>query len=350
MIKLINPPKNSHDVPQKSLNIALLLLSPPNKKRTRTIDFFEETLIELKSYNLYKEIPFKPKVQDPIPTKKPKHDPSPSPPQKNHNDIPAPLPSEPPIPTPTKQRPRETPTPTKQRPRETPTPTYYSIPAHLFDHLFWLFYVCKFGHAKFELEVLSMNKFLAVDAEQIYFQFRIETALMLRKDKQLLHYPSSYRVNQIETPLSAVTASHHQKHTSINLFVALCLIHHVSATIIFEEKHIMIETLASLDTENTHVIRATAGPNRRFVYDREMKTSDPLYQAMKEKFYAIEHVEKPIKACSSYKADDLYQLATKLKLNPYLESDNNKIKMKKKQDMYDEVAALFANIFLVIAS
>ncbi len=377
--------KNNNNIRSSSnINIALLLGGGPTK-RQRTPDFFEETLIELKSYNLYKEISFnynkekekekekeKPrqKTDTKTDTKKQPELPSPSvvhpDPDISLPSSSSPPPQTDPIPVPIPAIRSRTPSPPTRAPRPTKlhkpahhsniqdvvVDHYYHIPAHLFDHLFWLFYICKFGISHFELEVLSMNKFFAADAEQIYFNFRIETALMLRKDKKLLPYPPAYRVANIETPLSSVASQNHQKQTSTNLFVALCLIHGVNAAVFFEEKRIMVETLVSdgdgdddNDERKIHVIRFTSS-QRKFVYDQEMKRSDPLYKALKSQYYEIEHIEKPIKACTSYKSDDLYLMATKLNLNPFVKEESatagattTKPKMKKKQDMYDEIVA-----------
>ena len=50
-------------------------------------------------------------------------------------------------------------------------------------------------------------------------------------------------------------------------------------------------------------------------------------------YYNIENIDKPLKAFSSYKLDDLYRIAEKLKITIYDEHG----KKKKKQTLYENI-------------
>jgi ribosome assembly protein YihI (activator of Der GTPase) len=62
-------------------------------------------------------------------------------------------------------------------------------------------------------------------------------------------------------------------------------------------------------------------------------TTEEELQKILKSYYAIENLEKPLKAFSSYKLDDLVSLAEKLNINVYDEHT----KKKKKQELYENI-------------
>jgi hypothetical protein len=56
-------------------------------------------------------------------------------------------------------------------------------------------------------------------------------------------------------------------------------------------------------------------------------------QTILTSYYAIENIEKPLKAFSNYKLDDLVSIAEKLSINVYDEAT----KKKKKQELYENI-------------
>jgi hypothetical protein len=61
-------------------------------------------------------------------------------------------------------------------------------------------------------------------------------------------------------------------------------------------------------------------------------TEEELQKILKS-YYVIENIEKPLKAFSSYKLDDLVYIAEKLSINIYDENT----KKKKKQQLYENI-------------
>jgi hypothetical protein len=62
-------------------------------------------------------------------------------------------------------------------------------------------------------------------------------------------------------------------------------------------------------------------------------TTEEELQKILKSYYAIENIEKPLKAFSSYKLDDLVSMAEKLNINIYDETT----KKKKKQELYENI-------------
>jgi len=61
-------------------------------------------------------------------------------------------------------------------------------------------------------------------------------------------------------------------------------------------------------------------------------TEEELQKILKS-YYVIENIEKPLKAFSNYKLDDLVSIAEKLSINIYDEH----AKKKKKQELYENI-------------
>ena len=62
-------------------------------------------------------------------------------------------------------------------------------------------------------------------------------------------------------------------------------------------------------------------------------TTEEELQEILKSYYAIENIDKPLKAFSNYKLDDLVIIAEKLNINIYDEHS----KKKKKQELYENI-------------
>jgi pyrroloquinoline quinone (PQQ) biosynthesis protein C len=62
--------------------------------------------------------------------------------------------------------------------------------------------------------------------------------------------------------------------------------------------------------------------------------SEEQLQSYLSTYFYIENIEKPLKAFSSYKLDDLIKIAEQLKITIYDENG----KKRKKQDYYEKIA------------
>ena len=69
-----------------------------------------------------------------------------------------------------------------------------------------------------------------------------------------------------------------------------------------------------------------------------MEVSDNDIQEVLNKFYFVQDLDNPIKSISSYKANELSEIATKLNINIY--SNNSKIKTKK--ELYENIIKILS--------
>ena len=195
------------------------------------------------------------------------------------------------------------------------------------DKLFWIFY--KIINNLNDVDLEHINSF------KIMKEFKINCVEKLKNQKNIL---KDFKIQKglVEDDLT------NNEKISFKTFHGLCVLYLVNVLIIRDnntycvlctnndEKVINLQNYKILKISN---VKMSAQFNN---YDIELVNNDfteeDLQQILKS-YYVIENIEKPLKAFSNYKLDDLVNIAEKLNINIY---DEN-AKKKKKQELYENI-------------
>jgi hypothetical protein len=120
-----------------------------------------------------------------------------------------------------------------------------------------------------------------------------------------------------------------EKRLDMSTFFSLCVLENMN--VMFIKNKVYYDLLMN-DNDDIFIIRQT---NNTFGYESS-KISE--VSKLKEQLLKIDNVEKPLKAISAYKLDDLLFMCNKLELNTI---DNLTKKTKKKKDLYESLFQYF---------
>ena len=192
----------------------------------------------------------------------------------------------------------------------------FFIPNSATDTLFWCFYIMKNG---FHLYEMFPHKNLIGEKK-----IKIDYVELIRNNKLLLKKYKFSTFANIENVLA------NEKRLDISTFFSLCVLENMNVLFI---KNKMYYELLMNDSDDIFIIRQTN--NNIFGYESR-KISETL--KLKEELLKIDNVDKPLKAISAYKLDDLLFMCNKLELNTI---DNLTKKSKKKKDLYETLFQYF---------
>jgi hypothetical protein len=188
------------------------------------------------------------------------------------------------------------------------------------DTLFWCFYIMKHGESKYET-LYSKNEVFAS-------QLKIEYVEKIRKEKQTIKVYKFDTLSNIESNLV------NDKTLSVKTFLTLCAIENINVLII--NKKTYYELLMN-DTNDIYVIRNLENKEKG-QYDKkygfELLTKEFVNENIKPNLYRVDNIDKPIKAISAYKAEDLAEICQKLGIDT-LDSEKGKNKLKK--ELYEAI-------------
>jgi hypothetical protein len=195
------------------------------------------------------------------------------------------------------------------------------------DKLFWVFY--KIVNNLNDIDLEHINSF------KIMKEFKINSVEKLKHQKNVL---KNFKIQKglVEDDLT------NNERISFKTFYALCVLHLVNILLIRDnntycilstnndEKVINLQNYKLLKISN---VKMSSGFNN---FDIELinnsMTEEDLQKILKS-YYNIENIEKPLKAFSNYKLDDLVNIAEKLSISIY----NDNTKKKKKQELYENI-------------
>ena len=180
------------------------------------------------------------------------------------------------------------------------------------DGLFWCFFVIKNGFSAYEYP--GATSF--VNEKDIKFKL-IES---LRTKKQIL---KTKKIKNIKEDVEDDLAN--KNKIGMKTFIALCAVENIN--VLFIHKRKCFELMCEEDNP-FHVIHWQENPEK---YCYEMNLSKEALDKYRNTLFKWESLEKPLKAMSSYKADELMELCNKLGLQEKVE---NLIK-KTKKDLYE---------------
>lgn len=165
------------------------------------------------------------------------------------------------------------------------------------------------------------------DKENITFttekNMKIEYVDKLRKNKQLVKKYKFASITHIENQLV------NESKIDINTFLTLCVIENIN--IIYIHNKIYYELLMNTDTDTVcdsiHIIHFF---DKLLKYGYEGSSEDKIIH-YKKTLFKVDNINKPLKAISFYKNQELVDICNKLAID--IKTDTSKPKLKK--DLYE---------------
>ena len=195
------------------------------------------------------------------------------------------------------------------------------------DKLFWIFYKIINNFSDVDLEHINSFKIMK--------EFKINSVEKLKSQKNIL---KDFKIQKglVEDDLT------NNEKISFKTFHALCVLYLINVVLIrdnntycvlctnSDEKVINLQNYKVIKISN---VKLSAQFNN---FDIELVSNsftETELQNILKSYYVIENIEKPLKAFSNYKLDDLVNIAEKLNINIYDEHT----KKKKKQELYENI-------------
>jgi hypothetical protein len=191
------------------------------------------------------------------------------------------------------------------------------------DALFWCFYIIKNGDLKYE-SLYNKN-------EVIEKQIKITYVEKIRKEKQTLKIYKFDSISNIESNLV------NDNLINRKTFLSLCALENIN--IIYIHKKTYFELLMNDSNEIfiIHEINNSSNGKYNIKYGFEIGNNE-LIDNIKTSLYRVDNIDKPIKAFSAYKTQELIDICSKLAIE-IINKDTNKIKPKK--DLYEGIIQYF---------
>lgn len=217
------------------------------------------------------------------------------------------------------------------------------------DGLFWCFFIMKYGK--------DMYKDLGKTNIVIERKWKIDYIEILRNNKQLLKNNKMAPLTHIENFLL------NEEKIDIKTFLALCLVENLHVMHIHkntyheigeeDDENIILSskgTCASNGVYNTEsevnsYILVRLDKPLKYGYKKVMNTLE--LSNIKEKYYKIQNLLKPLKGMSSYKVDELIEFCKKLEITIMTTKMNKKTciestKTKSKKELYEDLIKYFS--------
>ncbi len=198
-------------------------------------------------------------------------------------------------------------------------PTLF-IPAQQ-DSLFWCFYILKNGDASYEM----LNNKAPIVAKQQ----KIELVSVIRKNKDIVKTYKFDTITNLESNLA------NDDKLNVKTFLSLCAIENIN--VVYVSNKTYYESLMN-DSGVIYIVRELQPPSKYHKkYGFELSTNDDL-TAIRKSLYKLEVVDKPIRAASAYKLQDLIDICCKLDISII---NTGTGKNKSKNDLYESIVQYF---------
>ena len=205
------------------------------------------------------------------------------------------------------------------------------------DKLFWCFYIILNGYEAYE-----MNHSASFSLEK---QIKIETVEKLKSIKEKL---KELKLKRTELEDELVN----KPMITLKGLYALCLVHDVSITYIYGRKYCDINTAAgaagAAEAESAGAAEGAAASKvenkKKGIIIQNAKKEDSLkwtsnepptdfLTQIKEEYWLIDNIQKPLKAASAYTLQELQDICGKLQIITLTEKNKPKTKTK----LYEEI-------------
>jgi hypothetical protein len=189
------------------------------------------------------------------------------------------------------------------------------------DTLFWCYFIIVNGETAYET-LYSKNALVEK-------QFKIDFISLIRKNKDLLKIYKFDTITNIESNLA------NDNFMNIKTCMALCAISNIN--VIYIKKNTFFELFMN-DTDVIYVVKEDLSDTKYIKKYGFQITNKKNSDLMTSTMYKIDKLDKPIKAISSYKVEDLLQICKKLEIET-INKDNGKTKSK--MDLYTTIIQHF---------
>lgn len=159
------------------------------------------------------------------------------------------------------------------------------------DSLFWAFYIMKNGVEEYE----SLGKINIVIERKI----KIEYIERFRESKQVLKTYKTAPLTHLENVLL------NEKQIDIKTLIALCVIEGISFMYIYKNTYFEMNIDADESTQLHAIVRMDMPTKYGYKIIQDAKP-------IRESFYKIDNMNKPLKSMSAYKLDELAVFCNKL--------------------------------------
>ena len=178
------------------------------------------------------------------------------------------------------------------------------------DSLFWSFYIMKNGQEAYE----SLGKINKVIERKI----KIEYIERFRESKQVLKTYKTAPLTHLENVLL------NEKQIDIKTLIALCVIEGISFMYIYKNTYFEMNIDADESTQIHAIVRMDMPTKYGYKIIQDAKP-------IRESFYKIDNMNKPLKSMSAYKLDELVVFCNKLGMTSH--NDGKKINKKSLYEM-----------------
>lgn len=202
-----------------------------------------------------------------------------------------------------------------------PQPALF-VPAQQ-DSLFWCFYILKNGDASYE----TMNNKNSLVAKQQ----KIDLVSVIRKNKDIVKMYKFDTITNLESNLA------NDDNLNLKTFLTLCAIENIN--VVYVSNKTYYESLMN-DSGVTYIVReiqSSSANKYHKKYGFELSTADVL-DVIRNTLYKLEVVDKPIRAASAYKLQDLIDICGKLDIAI---TNKETGKNKSKNDLYESIVQYF---------
>lgn len=202
-----------------------------------------------------------------------------------------------------------------------PQPALF-IPAQQ-DSLFWCFYILKNGDASYE----TLNNKNSLVAKQQ----KIDLVSVIRKNKDIVKMYKFDTITNLESNLA------NDDNLNLKSFLTLCAIENIN--VVYVSNKTYYESLMN-DSGVTYIVReiqSSSANKYHKKYGFELSTADVL-DVIRNTLYKLEVVDKPIRAASAYKLQDLIDICGKLDIAI---TNKETGKNKSKNDLYESIVQYF---------
>jgi hypothetical protein len=182
------------------------------------------------------------------------------------------------------------------------------------DSLFWCFYIMKNGHTSYEM--MANRNFIT--EKKLKFEY-IE---QIRKNKEIIKSYKFASLTHLENNLA------NDVRIDMKTFLSLCVIENIN--VIYINKKTYFKLLMN-DANSIHVIHCL--DNYKFGHEQKT-TSDNITANL----YQLDSIDKPIKAISGYKVQELVDICNTLSIETM---NNDTGKSKSKKELYELLIQYF---------
>lgn len=188
------------------------------------------------------------------------------------------------------------------------------------DTLFWCYFIIVNGDTAYEI----LNNKNSLIAKQI----KIDLVTTIRQKKEIVKTYKFDTITNIESNLA------NDASLNIKTFLTLCAIANIN--VIYINKKTYFESFMN-DTSVVYVISENNQSKYVKKYGYQLANQE-LVNSIRTTFYKLDKVDKPIKAMSGYKVEDLICICERLEIS-IINKDTGKNKTKK--DLYEAIVQYF---------